>query len=477
LTRASEGAALSPTVRKLLPLAGAGLAYALAQTMVIPALPELQHDLHADPTDATWLLTAFLLTSSVATPLFGRLGDMHGKERWLLISLAVFGVGSLVAALSSSLEVMILGRAIQGAGGAIFPLAIGIIRDEFPAEDVATGIGTISATFGIGGGAGLVLAGVLVDHFDVSWIFWLSVVTTAAAAFAVWRWVPESPVRVRARIDWLGGALLSATLVALLLPISEGNVWGWGSARVLGMFALSLLLGAVWSWWELRTVDPLVDLTLMRSRPVWTTNVAAFAIGFAMFGSFVLIPELVQTPPAVAGYGFAATVTESGLFLLPSSFVMLFAGPMGGRIGARYGSRLPLALGAFAAFLSYTWLAFAHDARIDIYVAGALLGLGIGFAFAAMANLIVEAVPVEVTGVASAINAIMRSIGGAVGAQLAAAIVSASFVAGGRYPAESGFTGAFAMSAVASLAALAVCFAIPSREAVRARTQLSVSRS
>jgi MFS family permease len=215
----------------------------------------------------------------------------------------------------------------------------------------------------------------------------------------------------------------------------------------------------------------------MRSRPVWTTNVAAFAIGFAMFGSFVLIPELVQTPPAVAGYGFAATVTESGLFLLPSSFVMLFAGPMGGRIGARYGSRLVLALGAFSAFLSYTWLAFAHDARIDIYVAGALLGLGIGFAFAAMANLIVEAVPVEVTGVASAINAIMRSIGGAVGAQLAAAIVSASFVAGGRYPAESGFTGAFAMSAVASLAALAVCFAIPSREAVRARTQLSVSRS
>jgi EmrB/QacA subfamily drug resistance transporter len=459
---------VSPTVRKLLPLAGAGLAYALAQTMVIPALPDLQRELGADPADATWLLTAFLLTSSVATPLFGRLGDMHGKERWLLISLAVFGVGSVVAALGSSLEVLILGRAIQGAGGAIFPLAIGIIRDEFPPDEVATGIGTISATFGIGGGAGLVLAGVLVDHFDVSWIFWLSVITTALAALAVWVWVPESPVRVRARIDWLGGALLSFALLALLLPISEGNVWGWDSARVLGLFASSAILFVVWAWWELRTVDPLVDLGLMRSRPVWTTNVAALAIGFAMFGSFILIPQLVQTPPAVAGYGFAATVTESGLFLLPSSFVMLFSGPLGGRLGTRYGSRLPLALGALATGLSYAWLAIGHDTRIDIYLAGALLGLGIGLAFAAMANLVVEAVPVEVTGVASAINAIMRQIGGAVGAQVAAAIVSASYVAGGRYPAESGFTGAFVMSAIASLVALGVCFAIPSREAVRA---------
>ena len=466
---------MSPTIRKLLPLAGAGLAYALAQTMVIPALPELQRDLNADPADATWLLTAFLLTSSVATPLFGRLGDMHGKERWLLISLAIFGAGSVVAALGSSLEVLILGRAIQGAGGAIFPLAIGIIRDEFPPEQVAAGIGTISATFGIGGGAGLVLAGILVDQFDISWIFWLSVITTAIAAFAVWRWVPESPVRVSARIDWFGGVLMSLALVALLLPISEGNVWGWGSPKTIGLFALSAAIGAVWVWWELRTVDPLVDIALMRSRPVWTTNVAALAIGFAMFGSFILIPELVQTPPEVAGYGFAATVTGSGLFLLPSSFVMLFSGPLGGNLGTRYGSRLPLALGSLFAGLSYLWLAVAHDARIDIYLAGALLGLGIGLAFAAMANLVVEAVPVEVTGVASAINAIMRQIGGAIGAQVAAAIVTASFVAGG-YPAEKGFTGAFTMSAVASLVAFLVCFAIPSREAVRARAKLSEAR-
>ena len=462
---------MKPTTRTLVPLAGAALAYSLAQTMVIPALPELQREFHAGPADATWLLTAFLLTSSIATPLLGRLGDMHGKEHWLLISLAIFGVGSLVAALAGSLSVMIAGRAIQGAGGAIFPLAIGIIRDEFPRERVAPAIGTVSAMFGIGGGSGLVLAGLFVDHGSISWIFWLSVATTALAALATWLWVPESPVRVRARIDWIGGALLSVTLLALLLPISEGNTWGWTSARVLVLFAAAAIFAVVWARWELRVVDPLVDLRLMRERPVWTTNVAACAIGFAMFGSFVLVPQFVQTP-AVAGYGFGASVTESGLFLLPSALLMLFAGPLSGRLGALYGSRVPLALGATASGLSYALLATFHGARIDIYLSSVLLGLGVGLALAAMANLVVEAVPPDVTGVASAINAIMRTIGGAIGAQVAAAIVAGALADGARYPAESGFTGAFAMSAAASAVALLVCFAIPSRTAVRARTRV-----
>jgi EmrB/QacA subfamily drug resistance transporter len=454
---------VKPTTRTLLPLAGAALAYSLAQTMVIPALPQLQAEFHADPADATWLLTAFLLTSSVATPLLGRLGDMHGKERWLLISLAIFGVGSLIAAVGDSLAVLITGRAVQGAGGAIFPLAIGIIRDEFPRERVAPAIGTVSAMFGIGGGTGLVLAGLFVDHGSISWIFWLSVVTTALAAVATWLWVPESPVRVRARIDWVGGLLLSLTLTALLLPISEGNTWGWTSGRVLGLFAAAAVLAVVWARWELHVVDPLVNLALMRERPVWTTNVAGFAIGFAMFGSFVLIPQFVQTPSS-AGYGFGATVTESGLFLLPSALLMLFAGPFSGRLGGRYGSRVPLALGALSSGLSYAWLAAFHGARIDIYLASVLLGLGVGMALAAMANLVVEAVPPDVTGVASAINAIMRTIGGAVGAQVAAAIVSGSLAEGARYPAESG---------LASLVAVLVCFAIPSRAAVRARTRVT----
>jgi EmrB/QacA subfamily drug resistance transporter len=459
MTPADVSVARQHPNRTLGVLALAALAFALAQTMIIPALPTLQRDLHASPANATWLLTAFLLTSSVATPLLGRMGDMYGKERLLLAALAVFGLGSVIAAVGGSLGILILGRCVQGAGGAIFPLAIGIIRDEFPREKVATGIGTISAMFGIGGGVGLVVAGILVDHVGVAGIFWLSVAATVIAALATWRWVPESPVRVPGRIDWVGGALLSAALVPLLLGVSEGNSWGWTSSRVLGLFAAALVVAAAWAWWEWRARDPMVDMRLMRQRPVWTTNIVALAIGFSMFGSFVLIPQLVQTPPA-AGYGFAATVTASGLFLLPSSVVMLFAGPLSGALGTRFGSRLPLALGSIAAGGGYFWLAALHGSKMDIYVGSTLLGLGIGLAFAAMANLVVEAVPQEQTGVATAINAIMRTIGGAIGAQAAAALVTAHTAAGG-FPAESGFTSAFAMSGGGALVALAVTAAIP----------------
>jgi len=131
------------------------IACALAQTMVVPALPQIQRDFHVDAGATTWLLTAFLLTSSVSTPILGRFGDMYGKERMLLLALALFAVGNLIAALAPSLGVMIAGRMVQGAGGAIFPLAIGIVRDEFPPERVAVSIGSISSTFGIGGGAGM----------------------------------------------------------------------------------------------------------------------------------------------------------------------------------------------------------------------------------------------------------------------------------------------------------------------------------
>ena len=319
---------------------------------------------------------------------------------------------------------LIAGRAIQGAGGAIFPLAIGIIRDEFPRERVAPAIGTVSAMFGIGGGTGLVLAGLFVDHGSISWIFWLSVVDHGAGRAARrGGGCPSRPCACARASTGSAARCCRSCCIALLLPISEGNTWGWTSARVLGLFAATAVFAVVWAWWELRVVDPLVNLALMRQRPVWTTNVAAFAIGFAMFGSFVLMPQFVQTPSS-AGYGFGATVTESGLFLLPSALLMLFAGPFSGRLGARYGSRVPLALGALSSGLSYAWLAAFHERAHRHLPASVLLGLGVGMALAAMANLVVEAVPPDVTGVASAINAIMRTIGGAVGAQVAAAIVS-----------------------------------------------------
>src|SRR5829696_4098035 len=150
-------------MRSLLILSVAALAFALAQTTLIPALGELAQELDTDASGVAWTLTGYLLSAAVCTPIFGRLGDMFGKRRLLVIALAVFAAGSVVAALADSLELLVAGRVLQGVGGGIFPLCFAIIRDEFPPERVSASIGLISATFGIGGGAGLILGGTLVD--------------------------------------------------------------------------------------------------------------------------------------------------------------------------------------------------------------------------------------------------------------------------------------------------------------------------
>src|SRR4051812_23096870 len=449
------------------------LAYALSQTLVAPALPEIQRVLHTTTTLVTFVLTGYLLSASVATPIVGRLGDMFGKERMLVITLAVFGAGSLVAALSHTIGMLIAGRVIQGVGGAVFPLAFGIIRDEFPPEKVATGIGLISATFGIGGGAGLVLSGVIVDHLPYEWIFWLGLIAVVVAVVATHLFVPESPVKSPARIDWVGAGLLSGGLASLLIAVSEGNTWGWGSARIVGLFAASAAILVGWVAYEREAPEPLVDIELLRRRGVWTTNLATILIGFGMFGSFILIPQFVQAPPG-AGYGFAASVTQAGLFLVPSAGIMLVAGPIAGWLGGRFGSKLPLLIGTLVASSSFAFLALAHDARWNIYFATVLLGLGIGFAFASMANLIVDAVPQAQTGEATGMNTIMRTVGGALGAQIAASIVSGHLSHG--IATESGYTEAFVLSAAGVFFAFLAGLLIPGarrREAARVAAEMA----
>ena len=445
------------------------LAYALSQTMVAPALPAIQQDLHTSTTTVTFVLTAYLLTASVATPIIGRLGDMFGKERLLLITLICFGVGSLVCALSHSIGILIAGRAIAGVGGAVFPLAFGIIRDEFPAERVATGIGLISATFGIGGGAGLVLSGLIVDHLAYEWIFWLALASVVIAIVATHLFVPESPIKSPARIDWAGAAMLSVGLAALLIGVSEGADWGWGSDRVIGLFGTALVVLAGWVAWERRAPEPLVDMRMMAQRGVLTTNLTGLLVGFGMFGSFILIPRFVQVIPAESGFGFGASVTEAGVFLLPSALVMLFAGPLSGALGTRYGSKLPLLLGTAVCTVSFTFLAAAHAERWEIYVGTTLMGVGIGLAFAAMANLIVEAVDRTKTSVATAMNTIMRTIGGSLGGQITATVVAGHVIAGTALPAESGFTIAFVISAAGVALAFCTALAIPARLPYSAR--------
>jgi EmrB/QacA subfamily drug resistance transporter len=451
----------------------AGTAYALQQTMVIPALPALQRELHTSTTWVTWVLTVLLLVASVSTPILGKLGDQYGKERLLVISIGLFFVGCVGAAAAWNIWSLIAFRAVQGLGAPVFPLSFGIIRDEFPRDKIPVGIGLISAVFGIGGGFGIVFSGLIVDHLSWRWLFIFGAIPVGLSAVLVHRFVPESPIKTPSRVDYAGATLLSLGLVALLLALTEGPDWGWTSGRVDALWAAAAIFVALWVVAELRVPEPMVDMHVFVRRQVLFTNVCALITGFAMFGTFVLIPNFVETPrnlPAAAArfvdYGFNATATRAGLYLLPSSVVLLFAGPLAGVIGRRIGSKWPLAAGMLCSAIAAAMLALWHDHPWQILLAMPVLGIGVGFAFAAMATLITEAVRAEETGIATGMNTVMRTVGGVVGGQVGAALLPAHGIASAGVPTASAYETAFAIAAVAALvgAVVAVFVTSPRRQ-------------
>jgi MFS family permease len=433
--------------------------FALSQTLVVPTLPALAKGFDASQATTSWILTGFLLSASVATPIVGKLGDLYGKGRVLTVVLLIFAAGSVVCALADSIAMVIAGRVIAGVAGGVFPLAFGIVRDTFPRERVAGAIGLLSAAFGVGGGIGLPVAGFVVDNLDLSWLFWISLVAVPVAA-ATHRLVPPSPPVGRAKVDWLGAVILSLALVAILLAVTEAADWGWTSARTLGLVAAGLVLLAIWLRVESVREQPLIELGILRDRVVATTNLAGFLVGFTMFSSFLLIPQFAQLPEA-AGYGFGMTVTAAGLLIAPTAATQLIAGSLAGRLSALIGLRLALVLGATLAALASVVLAVAHEHPWHFIVGGIFLGAGISTSFAATANLIVAAVPQSDVGIATGINTIMRTVGGAFGAAGATAIVAAHTVAGSSLPAERGYTVAFLVSAAGGVLAIGAALLIP----------------
>lgn len=465
---AASAARRSSGNRVIASLTLASLAYAVMQMMVVPALPAIEHDLGADAGGVAWLISAFLLSTAVSTPILGRLGDMYGKERMLVVVLAVFASGSVLAAFSTSLEMLIAARVVQGLGGAIFPLAFGIARDALPPEKLSFGLGLMSGSFGVGGAAGLILAGVIVDHTSWHGIFWVGILVPLAAIVCVRAFIPASPARERVQLDWLGAVLLAAGLLPLLLGVSRGGAWGWTSLGVLGLFAAGAALIGVWGWWELRRRAPLIDVRLLGRRAVWTVNAGALFVGFGMYAASYLIPQLVQADPAQTGFGFDASTTASGLFLLPAMTAGLIVGPLSGVLARRAGPKLPLVLGTATMAAGFALLAFAHDERWHVYL-GAMLsyGLGLTLALTAMANLILVGVPRAQTGESTGINTMVRTVGGSLGSQVVAALVLTGSAAGtaaaaaGDSATDHGFTVAFGVCAVLLLLACALSAAVP----------------
>lgn len=408
----------------LLALSAAGLVASVQQTLVIPLLPVLMRGFDASVDAVTWVFTASLLAGAVGTPLLSRFGDMYGKKNLVLVTIGLLFAGSVVCALAPSLGVLIAGRALQGTSAALIPLAIGMIRDTFPAERVTSGIGIVSATMGVGGSAGMIVTGLIAARTEsYRPEFWIAAALAVVAAVLVVATAPDAGSRAGGRPDLAGAAVLAVLLVCLLLAISEGGVWGWASARVLGLFGAAAGLAVVWTWIEARVARPLVRLRLLVGHKSLSANSASFLLGFSMFAAFTLVSSFVQTPKST-GYGLGGSVLDVGLAMLPSTVTMLVCSTLAGRIAARIGTAHGLAVGSALVGLSYLWLVVSHGRMTDFMAFSTIQGAGFGVAYAALGTLAVQHVPMAESSIASGINSLVRTGGGSVSAAITAAVLT-----------------------------------------------------
>ncbi len=436
----------------------------LEQAIVVPALPALQATYSASAASVTWVLTGFLLASAISVPLAGRLGDRHGKRLVLICSLGFFVIGSVVCAVADSIGVVIAGRVLQGFGSGVGPLAVALVRDHLPPERVARGVGILVGLAGAGGVVGFLACGLLVEYVSVDAIFWFLAAVALACLTATLLTVQESPIRARRRMDWSGAGLLGAALVTLLYAITKSNQWGWGSARVLGLFAASVALMAAF-WARERTAsDPLLDPRGLATRPVLSANLAVFAVGYALLVAYAIVP-LIAGLPETTGYGLGLTTIQLSLVLAPSAVGALCGGLVSARLVSVLGARHTVALGAGMGLVAYAGFVALSETTLEILLAMIPVGFGTGLSIAAIVDLLVLSADREETGVSTALNSVIRAVGAALGAQIAVAIFTAGRQLAPGVPAESGITDAFVMALTACALAVAAALLIPHRRA------------
>lgn len=404
-------------------LVAAVFSFALMQASVVPALGLLQRELHTTPTWAAWIISAFLLANAVLTPLLTRLGDLYGRRLLLVVVLVVYGVGMVGAAAAQDIVQLVVARVVQGAALAIVPLAFAILREALPARRLPFATGLVSSVVGAGAGTGLVLGGVLAD---VSWrlLFAAGAVFAAVSLMLVVRWVPRAGRAVRGRLDVPGAVLLGLGLLALLLALTEGPSWGWTSAVVLGTFAASAVLLVALVLVERVRRDPLIDVAELTDRPMLMTHAAAFLFGVGSYFFYLGLPAYAQLDPVGGGVGFGSSVTVAGLVMLPGALAIVPAGMAVGRLASALGPRWPMAAGFAVAVAGSVLIALGHASIWQHVVFYTLVGAGSGLAIASLPKLVADVVPPERTATANGINNIIRTVGGVVGSQLAAAVLA-----------------------------------------------------
>lgn len=455
-------------------LAFAGITVAVMQTLLVPIIKDLPALLRTSPDNATWVITATLLAGAVSTPIMGRLGDLYGKRRMLLASLAVMVVGSLICAFTDDLTVMIAGRALQGFAMGAIPLGIGIMRDELPREKLGSAMALMSSSIGVGGGLALPAAAFVAQHADWHTLFFGAAGLGVLSMVLTVLFVPESSVRAGGRFDWFGALGLSAGLVALLLPVTKGSTWGWTSSTTLGLFGVAVVVLGLWGWMELRLKAPLVDLRTSARREVLLTNLVSVMVGVAFYAVSLILPQLLQLPTSTGGLGQSMVV--AGLCVAPLGLTMMFVAPVYARISARRGPKVSLMIGMAVIAVGYGAGLVMMSAAWQTVVVSVVLGAGIGLAYSSLPALIVGAVDPTETGAANGLNTLARSIGTSVSSAVIGMVLARTAIGTGptAVPTLHGFRISFMIATAAVLGGLALAAFLPSRKA-SPRTELLAS--
>ncbi|GAA2630368.1 MFS transporter [Streptomyces axinellae] len=444
-------------------LAFGGISVAVMQTLIVPVIAQLPSLLGTSTSNASWVITSTLLAGAVATPIMGRLGDLYGKRRIMLVSLGLMVLGSLMCGLTSDLVPMVAGRAVQGFAMGAIPLGISIMRDELPPERLGSAMAFMSSSLGVGGALGMPLAAYVAQYTDWHVLFFGAAGIGVLAMALVRVLVPESPLRTPGRFDVLGTVGLTAGLVTLLLPISKGGDWGWGSPLVLGLFGAAVVIFVLWGLLELRLKDPLVDLRTTARRQVLLTNLASIMVGLAFYALTLVLPQLLQLPRST-GYGLGQSMLVSGLCVAPMGVAMMLVSSFSARLSAARGPKVSLMTGLVILAGSYLLGTLLVSAVWQTVVLSVLIGVGIGIAYSAMPALILGAVDPSESGAANGLNTLMRSIGTSTSSAVVGVVLAkmTSPLGPTRVPDLDGFRTAFLIAAGAAVVGLAIAAFLPS---------------
>ncbi len=446
-------------------LALTGLIAAFMQTLVTPIIPRLPELLETNAADATWVLTSTLLAAAISTPISGRLGDMYGKRRIVLVLLMFTLGGSVICAFATTLIPMIIGRILQGVGLGVIALGISILRDVIHPKNLGGAVALVSATLGVGGAIGLPIAALIAQNFDFHYLFWLAALLTIVAIILVAAIVPVSTLRSGGSFDYVGAFGFGIGLVGILLAVSKGSEWGWSSPLTLGLFIGGILVLVLWGFIELRTTDALIDLRVAARRPVLLTNLSSITVGFAFFITTASFPILLEAP-TTTGVGLGQTLLVASLCLVPLGLVMFLLSPVSARLSNARGPRVSLILGGVVITMAYVLAAVLHSQIWHIVLVSTIIGVGVGFAYAAMPTLIMHSVPPSETAAANGLNSVMRTLGSTIAATLVGVILSTQFTVsnGSAIPTSGAFTTVYILGAAVSFAGVILAAFIPRRE-------------